>query len=149
MVNDQHDLSKNASAFFNNIFKDPGTTRIGDQLRVIQHYPRLFSIDDNQIIGRSFTLGEIESILKICVKEKILGPDGWTVEFYLGFWDILGEELPLMVEDTRRHGYISGAVNSTFIALIPKNSKPLSFEEYRPISLCNFIYKIISKIIVE
>lgn len=53
------------------------------------------------------------------------------------------------MEDTRCTGYISGAMNSTFITLIPKVSKPLYFEEFRPISLCNFIYKLISKIIAE
>ena len=35
----------------------------------------------------------------------------------------------------------------SFIILIPKNSKLESFNDYRPIYLCNLIYKIISKII--
>ena len=46
-------------------------------------------------------------------------------------------------------GLVSGALNSTFITLIPKRSKPTSFDDFRPISLCNFIYKIISKIIAK
>ena len=37
--------------------------------------------------------------------------------------------------------------NSTFLALIPKIDHPLSFEDFRPISLCNFAYKIIGNII--
>ena len=37
--------------------------------------------------------------------------------------------------------------NSTFIALIPKIDLPKSYEDFRPISLCNYIYKIIGKII--
>ena len=39
-------------------------------------------------------------------------------------------------------------LNQTLIALIPKQPDPESFRQYRPISLCNTIYKIISKIIV-
>lgn len=35
--------------------------------------------------------------------------------------------------------------NATLIALILKNDDPESFEEYRLISLCNCIYKIITK----
>jgi hypothetical protein len=40
-------------------------------------------------------------------------------------------------------------LNATFLALIPKSDKPDSFGGYRPISLCNLVYKIITKIIVS
>jgi len=42
-----------------------------------------------------------------------------------------------------------GAYNTTFIALIPKEENPTTFEKFRPISLCNYIYKIISKVIAR
>ena len=41
------------------------------------------------------------------------------------------------------------AYNSTFIALIPKTDNPGSFDDFRPISLYNCIYKIIAKIIAN
>ena len=42
---------------------------------------------------------------------------------------------------------IGGAMNSTFLALIPKDKNPTSIKRYRPISLCNSSYKILTKII--
>ena len=42
---------------------------------------------------------------------------------------------------------IGGSTNSTFLYLIPKEQNPSSIKRYRPISLCNSSYKIISKII--
>jgi hypothetical protein len=56
-------------------------------------------------------------------------------------------DLLQMVEDSRIKGKISGSLNSTFLVLIPKENNSLSFNDYRPISLCNLIYKVISKVI--
>lgn len=41
------------------------------------------------------------------------------------------------------------ALNATFIALIPKYDGVDRLGQFRPISLCNVIYKIISKLIVD
>lgn len=40
-------------------------------------------------------------------------------------------------------------VNMTDICLIPKVDKPEFIEQFRPISLCNTIYKIVTKVIVN
>jgi len=71
------------------------------------------------------------------------------VEFYLAFFDILGEDLLKFIEECRIFGRMHGAINSTFIALIPKSDNPLTLNDVRPISLCNYKYKIISKIIAN
>jgi len=60
---------------------------------------------------------------------------------------LIGEELLAFVEDSRRPGTIYGGINATFLTLIPKANKPVSFDDYWLISLCNLCYKIISKII--
>lgn len=40
-------------------------------------------------------------------------------------------------------------VNSTEIILVPKVSGPENLTQFRPIRLCNFLYKIISKLLVN
>ena len=51
-----------------------------------------------------------------------------------------------VVEQSRIEGRVTGALNSTFITLIPKCDKPLYFSDFRPISLCNLVYKTISNL---
>jgi hypothetical protein len=51
------------------------------------------------------------------------------------------------VEEYRQNGRNHEPLNATFISLIPKSDNPDTFDEFRPISLYNCIYKIISKVI--
>jgi hypothetical protein len=46
-------------------------------------------------------------------------------------------------------GVILEGLNDTVIVLIPKGSNPESFMDYEPISLCNVLYKITSKCLVN
>jgi len=67
------------------------------------------------------------------------------MEFFLAFFDLLGNDLLEAVEESRRLGKVSGDLNATFIAIICKSDKPDSFGGFRPITLCNLVYKIIKK----
>jgi len=65
--------------------------------------------------------------------------DGWIVEFFSGFFDLIGKDILEVIEESRRSGHIHPPLNSTFIAIIPKTDIPKSFDDFRPISLCNVI----------
>ena len=59
----------------------------------------------------------------------------------------MGKELLSAVDCARVSGCFPPSLNSTFLALIPKKEKPLTFVDFRPIFLCNLLYKLISKAI--
>jgi hypothetical protein len=71
------------------------------------------------------------------------------VEFFTQFFDLVGDDLLEVVEDSRKRGEVISSLNSTFLALIPKVNKPSTFGDYRPIALCNLCYKLIAKIIAN
>ena len=108
----------------------------------------MISNEDAPSLILCVSLMEIECVLKYFKKDRSASPDGWPVEFYLHFFDLLGKDLLSVVESTRVSGYIPPSLNSTFLPLIPKIDKPSTFADFRPISLCNLLYKLISKVIV-
>eukprot|EP00253_Pinus_taeda_P031908 PITA_31908 len=148
-VSSQKNLARLATAHFRGIYKAPADVNILEIMRVIEHFPRFIEQDDSEELLKEVTMAELEATLKWFKKDKIPGPDGWTIEFYLAFFDLLGNDLLQIVEESRRRGRISSAIKSTFIALIPKSNAPNTFDDFRPISLCNCLYKIIAKTIAN
>jgi hypothetical protein len=58
---------------------------------------------------------------------------------------VLKDEIIGVVKDFFRTGIMPKGVNETTIVLIPKVDDPETLGNFRPISLCNVIYKIVSK----
>ena len=51
-----------------------------------------------------------------------------------------------MVKESRLKGMVNGALNATFLTIIPNKDRPNTFQYFRPISLCNVVYNMITKI---
>ncbi|XXG86485.1 hypothetical protein AAC387_Pa11g1373 [Persea americana] len=81
-------------------------------------------------------------------KSNSSGPDGFSGSFFYSCWDIVGMLVIAAVKNFFMSKKLLKASNS-FISLIPKVAAPSSFGDYRPISLLNFSYKVISKILAS
>ena len=129
------------------LFKEDENLHLLEILEIVDNFPSDISESENLDLMIPVTIVEIQSILSLSKNDKSPGPDGIPVEVYRALFDVLGRDLLRVVEDSRINGKIPVVFNSTFIALIPKIDTPKSFDDFRPIYLCNFIYKIISNII--
>ena len=132
---------------FEIIFKEEVDLHLPEIVHSAGHFPSSVSEDENAELMQAITLKDIKHILSISKNDKSPGPDGIPVEVYRCLFDVLGEDLLRVIELSRLSGKILAVFNSTFLALIPKVDSPSSFEDFRPISLCNYVYKIIGKII--
>ena len=80
---------------------------------------------------------------------KAPGPDGLHAIFYKRFWSMLGDDLVKEVLHTVNTRVIPEGWNRTTIVLIPKVETPEKVSQFRPISLCNVVYKVISKMLAN
>eukprot|EP00253_Pinus_taeda_P010799 PITA_10799 len=82
-------------------------------------------------------------------QDKAPGPDGFTMAFYRNHWDTIKKYCVRMVKKNFQKHKMGENTKSSHLSLIPKDLNPLSFDRFRPISLCNVSYKIVSKILAN
>ena len=80
---------------------------------------------------------------------KALGLDGMIAYFSQRYWHILGKDIIKVIVDSLNNNSQLSKINHTNVVLIPKVKSPCSHKDFRLISLCNVIYKIISKILAN
>ncbi|KAL2237611.1 UNVERIFIED_CONTAM: hypothetical protein Sindi_0952800, partial [Sesamum indicum] len=81
--------------------------------------------------------------------DKAPGPDGYSSGFFKAAWPVVGTEVTRAVLNFFTTGKLLKQVNSTLLALIPKVHNPMTVGDFRPISCCNVLYKIIAKLLVQ
>jgi hypothetical protein len=92
---------------------------------------------------------EIKAVIFGMFNLKAPGPDGLPALFYKQYWPIVGDSIIAAVQHFFRSGLLLNEVNNSHIVLIPKINSPSSMNHFRPISLCNTVYKVIAKILVS
>ncbi|KAL0403885.1 UNVERIFIED_CONTAM: putative mitochondrial protein [Sesamum radiatum] len=98
---------------------------------------------------RPYTADEVSTALSQMAPFKSPGPDGMSPIFFQKFWHIVHREVTRCVLNLLNSFIMPPGMNSTHIVLIPKCKHPEYLTHFRPISLCNVVYKIASKTIAN
>jgi hypothetical protein len=64
-------------------------------------------------------------------------------------WDLLKDDFMRLLVEIHRNGKLTKGLNSTFIALIPKVNSPQHLDDFRPISLVGYLYKVLAKVLAN
>jgi hypothetical protein len=118
-----------------------------DNLLSLIHEPITENI--NSSLCREFTDNEIGDTLFQIGPLKAPGPDRTPSQFFQQNWAVMKDDVTKAVKDFFSKGVMPEGMNDTVIVLIPKGNNPECLEDYRPISLRNVTYKIISKCLVN
>uniref|UniRef100_A0A803PVI9 Reverse transcriptase domain-containing protein n=1 Tax=Cannabis sativa TaxID=3483 RepID=A0A803PVI9_CANSA len=133
--------------YFHTLFTTDGVDLDATQ-QIMTTVPSLISDDMNLLLTRPYTATEVYDALLSMQSDGSPGIDGMSVMFYTNYWEIVGELVTKTVLHILNDGGDPSSFNQTIITLIPKVKKPTSMTQLRPISLCNVLYKLVSKAIV-
>ncbi|XP_073298281.1 uncharacterized protein [Primulina huaijiensis] len=103
----------------------------------------------NDKLCEPFTEDEIRKAVFDLSPSKAPGSDGFTAMFYQKLWTTVGRDVTKAVLEILNEKGDLKEWNSTVVTLIPKVSEPKTLKDYRPISLCNTCYKIVSRAITN
>ena len=120
-----------------------------DMERVVQHTRRVVSEDMNDGLVASFTKEEVETALKQMAPLKAPGLDGMPPIFFQHYQDSIGDDIVKAVLFYLNSKVVLPCLNHTYITLIPKVKSPEFISEFRPIALCNVLYKLVSKVLAN
>ena len=114
-----------------------------------QIVPFRCSSEESAQLVKTVTSEEIREVLFRMPSNKSPGPDGYTTKFFKASWSIIGLDFTTAVQSFFSKGFLPKGLNTTILALIPKKDIATEMKDYRPISCCNILYKVISKIIAN
>jgi len=104
-------------------------------------------LDDLDI---TFDAEKLKDIVYSFKSGKSPGSDGLPIEFYRTFWDYIHKYLIDSYKDVINNGQLGFSQKQGVISLIPKKDKnPKNLKNWRPITLLNTDYKILTKYIAE
>lgn len=104
---------------------------------------------ENEELIVEVTAEEVKEAVFSMHPDKSSGPDGLNPAFFQTFWSVVGNDVVEMCRKFMSTGELPVGINRTVVCLIPKVKMPTSMGELQPISLCNVLIRIVSKVLAN
>ncbi|CAK8577995.1 unnamed protein product [Lathyrus sativus] len=144
IITNQLDIAFHVVNRFTNLFYSSSLLLDNDLIqRVI---PNLITDDINHILALMHSAEEIHQVVFALNPSSAPGPDGFGGCFYQTHWDIIKEDVINDVLEFFSTSWLLPNFNSNTLVLVPKVDNADRVDQFRPIALANFKFKIITKI---
>lgn len=120
-----------------------------DQMLVEEVIPQLVGGNINAMLTMLPSHEEIRNAVFSLNKESAPRPDGFRAFFFQTYWDIVQREVIDAVLQFFTSGWLLPNYNANILILIPKSNNADTIEQFRPIAMAKFKFKVISKIIAD
>ena len=145
VISGDSNLKKYITNYYKNLFGPPkAPTMFLDESRT-EDMPQVSNLE-NEILADSFTEAKVMMAIFQMKHNTAPGPDGFPVELYQVFWEVIKGDLMALFEDFHRGELPLHSLNFGTIILLPKGSEANRIEQYRPICLLNVSFKIFTKV---
>ena len=142
MIECPHAILNELSQFYGNLYRSNPEVHF----RLENKSNVLINPTDAALLDASLTEYELKTALCSMQLNKAPGCDGISVDFYKKFWPQLSKAFFSMAKSAMENGNMPDSAMKGVISLLPKKGKdPLKVRNWRPLTLLNNDYKIISK----
>ena len=140
-LDSQQDILNELADFYEGLYKEKPTTDEKEiPYEVNKLTPTEFETLENEI-----TKQELDKALSMLKNNKSPGIDGYSPEFLKHFWTILGDFFHESIKESFELGKLTNTQSQGLITCLPKSGKSRNLiKNWRPISLLNTTYKLIS-----
>lgn len=149
VINSLDGIKQHAIDYFQNLLggnNNPTTASSADIASVLQTKCSDAAIE---ALSAPFSDLDIQAVFLSLPKNKSPGPDGYPAEFFTGNWTAVGRSMIDAVQEFFRSGELLKQWNATVLTLVPKKTNATKITEFRPISCCNTVYKVASKLLAN
>lgn len=137
-----------AQSYFQSLFTSTRTDT-ENYTEAFINFPVRVTTNMNDDLTKAVYEEEIKAAVFDIGADPAPGPDGMTGAFYHQFWDEIKSRILEEVHQFFDNSQSQRPINHTNLCLLSKIDPPRTMSDFRPISLCNMSYKIISKILVN
>ncbi|CAI5468567.1 unnamed protein product [Closterium sp. Yama58-4] len=96
-----------------------------------------------------WTEQEIKATFAAMAKNKSPGGDGLPKELFEAHWDLLGESFMVMAKSFEKAAFLPMELKEAVTILLHKKGDRDQLDNYRPITLLNFTYKVLAKVMAD
>ncbi|XP_019459917.1 PREDICTED: uncharacterized protein LOC109359677 [Lupinus angustifolius] len=147
ILTEPQDIASHVLSYYSGMYACPNNITPNNLIQSV--VPNLVSMGDNIMLTLAPTSEEIRAAVFTMNGDGAPGPDGFGGCFYQNFWEIVASDVYKSVSQFFLRDWLLPNLNSNSVVLIPKSPSVDRIEDFRPIALANFQFKVITKVLAE